>query len=618
MRQRIRTRLIFRLLGISLLPLFFFLAFTWKNVYQERMKSVSDLELNSVSQVAGGIRKWMIEEMMATTVKITAPEKEPAFKAIYITDLLKIILRDIMASKNDIEEIYAISAIDTKTIKKGEAISLAKREGKKIFVKEIRKKGFEKDERFLKSASRKKVLLSKVFFEERKPKIFLYSPILKGREVIFILRSKINLSSFKRILSEIKIGQRGYLYIFESEGRIVAHSTAFLAGKDVTKIKGAKRILKGEVLTGLNKEDRYFGVFGEKVIGAGYSIFNFGILAEWPEKEALAIVRDIETKGIQLAFLLFFGLILIAYLFAEGISKPIKEIQRGAKIIGRGFFDYRIKVKTGDELQELAEDFNKMAVNLKEVERLREAEIKRKALAKALKMEREISEAKSKFIDTVAHQLRTPVSAVKLAIEFLAEQKEKIEKSLREFIEDALSGIGDLTSLVNDLVAVSEFGFGKYKLQEPISLDLASSVSDLLEKYKEKIKAKNLKLVFRKKKEKIEVKSTKRALEFIIENLIDNAICYSKRGKKIEIEVKKEDKFALFKIKDEGIGIPRKEQKFIFSECFRASNAIEAKNVGTGLGLYLTKNIIKAHKGKIWFTSQKDKGSTFYFTLPLA
>ena len=131
-------------------------------------------------------------------------------------------------------------------------------------------------------------------------------------------------------------------------------------------------------------------------------------------------------------------------------------------------------------------------------------------------------------------------------------------------------------------------------------------------------KKKNLSLKFIKPEKplpKIRMDSLK--IRQVVQNLIDNAVCYTKERGKIILSIKKVKNFIEFKIEDSGIGIPDPEKKLIFSECFRASNAIEQKNVGTGLGLYLTKNIIEAHQGKIWFESKRGEGSTFYFTLPV-
>ena len=110
----------------------------------------------------------------------------------------------------------------------------------------------------------------------------------------------------------------------------------------------------------------------------------------------------------------------------------------------------------------------------------------------------------------------------------------------------------------------------------------------------------------------------KEKISLAISNLVDNAINYTKEGKiSIQFEYDSKDKQVKFSVKDTGIGISEEQQKRLFSKFFRGINAIKAETEGTGLGLFIAKNIIEAHGGRIWFESEEGKGTTFYFTLPL-
>jgi len=603
-RGKIRTKLVLRLVFVALIPLIFLVVFSCQNTYQTRINSISELETTTILQAESTIKKWINEKFLSFRVVIVDPEMN-SFKEIS-EEKQKFILINILKTDKNLEE---VSFVDLEGVMRKKFIE----GGIKAEIETI---DFKQKEEFVK-ASQGKGCSSKTFFEQNIPKIILYSPVIDYQEnVIAIFKGKVNLTPLQEILEPIKIGQTGYLYLVDREGNIIAHSLrADLIGENVKKIKGVQKVLEGKTQKGLDEEDRYTGICKEKVIGSTLPVFNFGIIAEWPEEEALQIVREIRDSTLRFSLITLAGIILIAFLFAQGISRPIRKIQKGAKVIGKGNFDFKIKVKTNDEIEELAENFNEMAEDLKEVQRLREVEIKSKALAKSLIKERELSETKDKFIKTTAHQLRTPTSVIKLAIEFLSEKKKEFSPSIQEFLDDALSGTKDLANVVNDLVAVSEFGFGRYKLKNPKAIDIIKVTEDIIDKYKFELKEKKIKFQFLIPGVGLEVQSTLRAMRFIIQNLIDNAVCYTKREGKIMVSIRKVKDFVEFEIEDTGIGIPKEEKKLIFSECFRASNAIEQKNVGTGLGLYLTKNIIEAHNGKIWFESEEKKGSTFYFTL---
>lgn len=118
--------------------------------------------------------------------------------------------------------------------------------------------------------------------------------------------------------------------------------------------------------------------------------------------------------------------------------------------------------------------------------------------------------------------------------------------------------------------------------------------------------------------EKIIIVCDEPTMKIAIESLIGNAIHYSPEKSKIIISLCRKNGLAEFSIKDEGMGIPSGQQKKIFRKFFRADNAVRSQKTGSGLGLYAAKSIIKAHKGKIWFTSEENEGTKFYISLNAA
>jgi signal transduction histidine kinase len=106
-------------------------------------------------------------------------------------------------------------------------------------------------------------------------------------------------------------------------------------------------------------------------------------------------------------------------------------------------------------------------------------------------------------------------------------------------------------------------------------------------------------------------------LEQVLVNLLSNAFKYSPEGGDVIVAMDKIDQYARVSVKDYGVGIPKDQQERIFEPFFRSPTAVQAKTAGAGLGLYLSKEIIERHGGKMWFESEEGKGSAFYFTLPL-
>ena len=106
-------------------------------------------------------------------------------------------------------------------------------------------------------------------------------------------------------------------------------------------------------------------------------------------------------------------------------------------------------------------------------------------------------------------------------------------------------------------------------------------------------------------------------LKLVVENLLDNAIRYVKAKGKVEVKLEKQNKSIYFEVKDNGVGIPKEDQKYIFQRFFRSANVMRHQTEGSGLGLYIAKSIVEKSGGKIGFESQENKGSTFWFTIPI-
>jgi len=234
--------------------------------------------------------------------------------------------------------------------------------------------------------------------------------------------------------------------------------------------------------------------------------------------------------------------------------------------------------------------------------------------------EKLVEEMKTEFVSIAAHQLRTPLSAIKWSLKMILDgDLGRVKKEQGEFIEKAYESNERMIMLIGDLLNVTRIEEGRslYNVQKRDIKELINNVVNLLKDIIKK-KGLDLQLLFPKKKlPEVEVDSEK--IELVLQNLLDNAITYTKYGGKVIISVEHKEPSGelLISIQDTGIGIPKEEQKRIFSKFFRGSNAMRLDTEGSGLGLFIVKNIIEAHNGKIWFNSQEGKGSIFSFTLPI-
>jgi len=231
--------------------------------------------------------------------------------------------------------------------------------------------------------------------------------------------------------------------------------------------------------------------------------------------------------------------------------------------------------------------------------------------------EKMIEVMKSEFVSIVAHQLRTPLSAVKWTLRMLLDEDfGEITLEQREYLEKTYLSNERMINLINDLLNVSRIEEGRY-IYKPVLTNIENEVQFVLDSYKEEIDKKQIKFEFKKPKEKPpKVKVDVEKIRLAISNLLDNAIRYTLPGGRVILSLNRLSKEIEFSIKDTGVGIPEDQEGRVFTKFFRGINVIRMETEGSGLGLFITKNIIEAHGGKIWFETQEGKGTTFYFTLP--
>ena len=232
--------------------------------------------------------------------------------------------------------------------------------------------------------------------------------------------------------------------------------------------------------------------------------------------------------------------------------------------------------------------------------------------------EKMVERIKTEFVSLAAHQLRTPLSAIKWTLRMLLDgDLGKITAEQRDFVEKTYKSNERMIALINDLLDITRIEEGRY-IYKPTFNQIEDIVQFVIKSFNEEIKRKNIEFEFKKPKENLpQVKVDVEKIRLAIDNLIDNAIRYTLARGKVIVSLKLVKKEIEFSVKDTGVGIPEDQQERVFTKFFRGANVMRMETEGTGLGLFITKNIIEAHGGRIWFDSEEGKGTTFYFTLPV-
>jgi signal transduction histidine kinase len=229
-----------------------------------------------------------------------------------------------------------------------------------------------------------------------------------------------------------------------------------------------------------------------------------------------------------------------------------------------------------------------------------------------------LDEAKDDFVSMASHQLRTPLTSVKGNISLVLDgDAGKISAIQRQLLEQAFISSQRMVFLIADLLNVSRLKTGKFVI-EPVAVNLADVIEDEVNQLIETAKSRHLTLNYSKPEKITALMLDDTKTRQVIMNFIDNAIYYTPSGGNIDVVLSESQSTIECRVVDNGIGVPRTEQKHLFTKFYRAANARRARPDGTGLGLFMAKKVIASEGGAIIFQSEEGKGSTFGFIFPKA
>lgn len=301
-----------------------------------------------------------------------------------------------------------------------------------------------------------------------------------------------------------------------------------------------------------------------------------------------------ELRSVLQLVMLLIGIVALALslLYANWIIAPLKDIENTVVDITRGEMHKRLPKPRYREMEKLTTAFNEM---MNQIESL--------------------DQSRQEFVSNVSHELKTPITAVKVLADSLMTEQELPAEVYREFMEDIVTEIDRENQLIADLLELVRLDKKNAELH-PVQTNINELIEAALNRLKPIAAAKNVELVFESfRPVYADIDSVK--FNIVISNLVENAIKYNNEDGNVRVSLNADYKYFYLKVADNGIGIPQDCQDKVFERFYRVDKARARETGGSGLGLSITRNIVRMHHGEIRLYSKEGEGTTFTVRIPI-
>lgn len=482
--------------------------------------------------------------------------------------------------------------------------------------------GNENGEVYFIEASKGKTYVSDVYQSgiTGTPEIIITSPVSKNGDIVAVLAARVSLENLYRIIEKIDIGKSGEVFIVNQNGDIIFHENRSRILLDNINNNFAVK----EVTYEKNGINEYVNYEGKNVLGSYYwmSLYRWGLVAERNIDEAYAGVLMLGRVLVGISILALMGVIFLAVVVSDNITRPVKSLEEGALGLIRGNFR-PIPVTSENEIGRLAQIFNSTAVELLEVRKKLENKIelankdlekKNTELIDANKELKKLDELKSNFLSLVSHELKTPLSSMKISTEYLESDANIDPVSRKEIHEIILRNIDRQTRLINDILDLSKIEAGKTELKFEI-IGIRELADASYENIKQLALKKNISITLDIPNNLSPIMADREKLIIVLNNLFENAVKFTPDNGSIILSAKEDDDGITVIMEDTGIGMENEKIEKIFDKFYQVDSSSRRKTGGCGLGLSISSEIIKAHESVIHVESEPGKGSTFSFKL---
>ncbi len=435
--------------------------------------------------------------------------------------------------------------------------------------------------------------LTNYFINEKKQALISQGNILADQIApsFVVSYSKSRFSYMEKVVKGLSLRIDSRVLVMNRAGDVIIDSYDYYNGSNQSDIAEV-----AEASLGISSARLYAFDSGRKIIYGGIPIFHEGsivgsILIVSSPDDVYQSINKIVHSFYRVSVLAVIVTVLISVLFADIMSKPLEKLTKTVRQVSKKNLNQKADINSNDEIGELADSVNQMITRLYRVDDMRK-----------------------QFVSNVSHELRTPITSLKIISETLIDSKPDQVSIYEDFMVDINGELDRLNEIIDALLLLSKLDKDEIVLNyQPVSLDhmilqcvrilqpialkgqveLATNFSRQVRLYCDDVKVRQCLI-----------------------NIINNAIKYSMPGSRVEISLSIKGEYALVKVADNGIGIPKSALPHIFERFYRVDSARARATGGTGLGLSIALQVVKHHGGYIDVSSEEGVGSTFVIALP--
>jgi signal transduction histidine kinase len=473
--------------------------------------------------------------------------------------------------------------------------------------------------------------VSRVYLSDKgQPYITISTPLWGDQQnIVGVVSVEADLSFLWEVIEKIHFGSAGYGYLVDEQGNLIAHGDPALLAKklNLRTLDKVREFLRYPARPDAAPANESHGILELPVLSTYAPVRGLGwaVILEEPLDAALANVDLLRRSALMLLAVVLLAAAAIMAWLSGRITGPVRELHEGAKIIGSGNLDYRVSIATGDEIESLSEQFNKMAAELK----VSYATLEQKVKDKTSELETANTElehvnsnllkankAKDEFLSVMSHELRTPLNVV---MGYTGMMKEgvlgPINVQQSRALEKVIGRSTDLLVMISQILQATSIEAGKVQVERR-EFDLTDFLDSIKSNYEFPL-GKNIDLRWDYPADHSVIQGDGAKLKHILQNLITNAIKFTERGSvTVRTTLKSASRTVQFDVVDTGIGIQKDMIASIF-DIFHQVDSSETRSYGgVGLGLYIVKKYTELLHGTITVESEYGRGSTFTLTVP--